>query len=569
MSRAGKIFNWWLSGSSGGVITYSTEAQSVFDLMVDELTTNQKNAIAKFIDHQVAASNWDAAKTKINRFFCLGGLSAANALVDWTGRENASLISTPVWNIDDGYTTTDTAVINTNYIPSTDVVAGGLNDAHYGVWCKEIITNATGAFFGCRGSTTSHWILCRQDYTGEDILTRVHGNSHTINDYFENVIVNKTKENLNISICRQSSTIQASKINGQNFKADTSNSSAGLPNTSVYIGAENIANVISTPLNGKYLGWWSTVMLNFDHDAWALGIEQLLYDLGCHSRNILPGTFETKNIDANDILVYVCGGQSNQEGANLFSDYPVAERGPFNCKIWYKPGLALNGSWQNLEGGVNCNNPFNSQTTRVGPELAFARYAATMYPGQVYIIKYAVGGTKLQNDAGATDWYPDNVGEYFDHWLYNYISQALTHADLVGKNVRILMVDWMQGETDCNNGVDTYQADQELLIERFVERMESYGYDLSQTHFTIGRLNEKLSLSVSPRPLLNSIRSAQELNGSNAFFISNPSFVGRLGNVLWYDRDDILIKVSDHTHEEVAGQRYRGLRLFRYFNDLI
>jgi hypothetical protein len=563
-----------LSGSSGGgePPSYSTEAQEVFDLMVDELTTQQKNAIAKFIDHQVAVSNWDATKTKVNRFFCLGGLSAANALVDWTGRENASLISTPAWNSATGFTTTNTALINTNFVPATDMVAGGQNDQHYGVWAKNITTNATGSFFGARGATTTHWIFLRQNFTTEDLDARCHSNTSNSATYFRNVITSNAKTDYCAGVSRTSSSAQRIRMNGQIIATDAANTSTGRPATHpIYIGGENQTGVIGSVLNADYVCWWSSVDLTLNHEEWALGIEQLMYDLGCTTKRIMPGTFETKDIDANDYFIAILLGQSNQEGAIDDTSYPAGDQVEFDCDIWYRTGLATSASWMKYQAGVSSNSNIpNVSVDHGGPELVFAKKAAEKYPGQVGIIKMGVSGSALRPDGAVDDWDPDNVGELFDDATNLFIDSALSDSFLTGKNVRILMIDWMQGETDAGDSAPgTYDADLDYFMRKLVERLESHGYDLSETHFTIGRLQDKLIDSVTPRPSLANVRTAQETNGSETFFSNNPTFAGRLAASYWYDRDDIQIKASDNTHEELAGQRYRGLRMFRYFNDLI
>lgn len=553
-------------------ITYSEEAQAVFNLMVDPLTDNQKNAIAKFIDHQVAVGNWDATKTKVNRFFCFGGLSAANALIDWTGRENASLISTPAWNSATGFTTTNTALINTNFVPNTDMVAGGQNDQHYGVWAKNITTNATGSFFGCRGATTTHWLFLRQNTATEDLDCRVHSNTSNSATYFRNVITSIAKSDYCAGISRTSSTAQRVRMNGQIIATDAANSSTGRPATHpIYVGGENQQGVIGSVLNADYLGWWSTIDSTLNHEEWSLGIEQLMYDLGCTIRRIMPGTFDTKTLGLNDYLIAIFLGQSNQEGAIDDTSYPAGDQLEFNCDIWYRTGLATSASWVKYQAGVSSNSNIPGVSVdHVGPELMFAKKAAEKYPGQVGIIKMGVSGTQLANNGAVDDWDPDNVGELFDDATNLFIDEALSNSFLNGKNVRILMVDWMQGETDAGDAAPgTYNADLDYFIRKFVERMESHGHDLSETHFTIGRLQDKLIDSVTSRPSLANVRTAQETQGSSTFFSNNPTFVGRLGSTYWYDRDDLQIKSSDNTHEDLAGQRYRGLRIFRYFNDLI
>lgn len=73
-----------IGSEKNSIVGYSASAQAVIDLMTG-LSTDQKNAIADFVDVQVASGNW--ALLDVFQFYALG---STNGLKDWKGIYNAT-----------------------------------------------------------------------------------------------------------------------------------------------------------------------------------------------------------------------------------------------------------------------------------------------------------------------------------------------------------------------------------------------------------------------------------------------------------------------------------------------
>lgn len=115
---------------------YSKEAQTVFDLMPDPVSTTYKDAWAKFIDKQVAkpvsggTNEWD----EYDIFIFAGAETEANMLTDWKGNYDAYKLlgAEPIVNIGESFESPDgSRKLMTGFNPTIGTNKFKLNDASF------------------------------------------------------------------------------------------------------------------------------------------------------------------------------------------------------------------------------------------------------------------------------------------------------------------------------------------------------------------------------------------------------------------------------------------------------
>jgi hypothetical protein len=154
-------------------------------------------------------------------------------------------------------------------------------------------------------------------------------------------------------------------------------------------------------------------------------------------------------------------GQSNAEGIDPHNVLPPSLTKEFqNVYIWFNETEADGaGGWQKLKVGTN-----NQRSTAAagsnrlqwfGMELAIADLFEKNHPNDVlYIIKYAVGGAPVAQDASFVDWSSASTNEALDIFIEGYADPAL--ATLSGYT-RLPLVD-MQGEQDASSPTQSVTA---------------------------------------------------------------------------------------------------------------
>lgn len=208
------------------------------------------------------------------------------------------------------------------------------------------------------------------------------------------------------------------------------------------------------------------------------------------------------------------GGQSNMEGIVPISELPsYLLRQYTNTFIYFNQDESLGGgAWQNLKAGVN-----NQRSTAAagsdrlqwyGIEIALADLFERDHPNdQLYISKYAVGGTSVAVQAGL-DWNIANTGESLDIAIDNY---HIPGRALVSGSVTDLGLVWFQGEQDAssptNSVTATFRTNSLNTLADFRTRL-----GLANMEIIVCRLNA--SIDRDPTDLGN-VRTAQGTTSGN------------------------------------------------------
>lgn len=171
-----------------------------------------------------------------------------------------------------------------------------------------------------------------------------------------------------------------------------------------------------------------------------------------------------------EVQVVVLLGQSNAEGCShieYLSDTVGGEKaaiyngdGFFGVKIaFYNPGggNSSQGEYVNVKTGQGYNE------TLFGPEVGMAEGIFEANPTKpVYIIKYAYGGTALENQ-----WRPSSSGKM--GFLYKgavlYVREQCKKLEDAGLYPYVKAICWMQGESDA---AGSKYAEYEKLEKNFV-----------------------------------------------------------------------------------------------------
>ena len=204
-------------------------------------------------------------------------------------------------------------------------------------------------------------------------------------------------------------------------------------------------------------------------------IPLLLSFIGCSNKTssttIQKESTSTSNqmVNKNVDVIVLCG-QSNAEGHTWTNelikniDKTTAKKyinGFDNFKIRF-----------NCSNGLNKNNDFSNvklgegvSVNQFGPEIGICDYLDSVHSyleNDIYIIKYAVGGTSLYYNWRSTSSSNENnnVGDLYTN-LINYIDESidlLKNQDLI-PNIKAIC--WMQGESDSNSMASSFYEELE------------------------------------------------------------------------------------------------------------
>lgn len=216
---------------------YSPAAQAVFSLM-SGLTTGEKDAMAAFIDSQVASGNWDL----LGCYQDYELLTFANARIDWKGNFNgeASLVSGTSQVPKQGlaFTGSQTRGFSTGYNPNSDAKWFN-NNAIIGCYVRNNgSTDDQRAIIGGSGGTLIMWqrtVASRLDFLLINNLSKQAG-SHP-NGFLSNTHYTVTQ--------RVTNTIEPFE---NTTSLGTATGTAAKTNTSIFVGgrADGGANFLGT-----------------------------------------------------------------------------------------------------------------------------------------------------------------------------------------------------------------------------------------------------------------------------------------------------------------------------------
>ena len=236
--------------------------------------------------------------------------------------------------------------------------------------------------------------------------------------------------------------------------------------------------------------------------------------------------------------VVLLGGQSNMDGRGDTAGLPAQLQLPQTNVLFYhgQSGRSIPANtWTNLAPGSG---------TDFGPEVTFGRTVADAFPtGHLALVKYASGGTDLEND-----WDPASGGVYTT--FRNVVTGATNALTAAGHTFDFTAMLWTQGERDARNGRTQvqYEAD---LTEFIADVRARYGAALP---FFVSQLSsDQTNL---PAAGLAAIRAAQ-------------------ANIAAADPDTVMTVtdtfglMTDNLHFNTDGQKSLGQALGTAFADFV
>lgn len=245
---------------------------------------------------------------------------------------------------------------------------------------------------------------------------------------------------------------------------------------------------------------------------------------------------EPKNVD-----VIILAGQSNAEGHSL-SDYLLGQidddlkekvlNGFDNTYIRYKCGsygtTYTSGNYNRTYQKVSIGQGGN--VSRFGPEIGMAKYFdenQEILNKEIYIIKYAVGGTSIYKDwrSPSSANLVDKTGQLYETLLH-FTDEALTQLKKKDLIPTIKAICWMQGESD---GIaNTYETLEENFINDLLEEFSIYAPGDGKIKFV------DAGISQSPAwPYYQTINNAKKAN--QAKDSDNRVYIDTINEGLTYD----------------------------------
>lgn len=251
---------------------------------------------------------------------------------------------------------------------------------------------------------------------------------------------------------------------------------------------------------------------------------------------VAPTLAETK--------VFLLGGQSNMDGygsnaAELPAPYNVPQP---DVKFWHNNG------WEDLQGG------FGSSPAFFGPEVTFGYQIHAMFPDDdIYLVKYAVGGTALADPAN--EWTPNGSGTTYNTFKAT-ANAALQNLRNAGLSPTIAGMIWMQGEADT---APAYAPAYATNLPHFITTVRS---DLStpEMTFVVGRIMAYSSYPFGTPSDNALVRAAQ------------ATVPAQLAHVSWINTDDLEVNPLSvgwwPGHYDAQGQIGLGLRFADAFAEV-
>lgn len=116
--------------------------------------------------------------------------------------------------------------------------------------------------------------------------------------------------------------------------------------------------------------------------------------------------------------------------------------------VWQLNSKIFNGTtFEACYSGTNNNqHPATAQANGCSIEMYFTDFA-TELGNDVYMLKYALGSTRLEQDAGRTDWNVNSTGEMYDGLVADIASVKTWMSDR-GKSYVFKGILWWQGAGD-------------------------------------------------------------------------------------------------------------------------
>lgn len=221
--------------------------------------------------------------------------------------------------------------------------------------------------------------------------------------------------------------------------------------------------------------------------------------------------------------VFLLGGQSNMTGVGTSSELGAPYNSPQpDVRFW--GGAYGTSAWVDLAPG------FGDSGSQFGPEVSFGRAIKDAYPDDnLYLIKYAVGGTALYDD-----WDPPSGPQYSS--FMSTMNAALANLDSSGIDYELAGMLWLQGESDAHEGQG---AAYETNLRDFIADMRTQ-FGAPDMPFIMGRITTYFGDTANN----SAVRDAQ------------VTIAGDTPDVRWFDTDGFSPGApgSPAHHYDTAGQ---------------
>jgi Carbohydrate esterase, sialic acid-specific acetylesterase len=194
---------------------------------------------------------------------------------------------------------------------------------------------------------------------------------------------------------------------------------------------------------------------------------------------------------------------------------------------------------------MGSSNQYPQICQSFGAEFSLATRLREHFGKEIYIVKYAVGGTPLNVDSGQ-DWNVASSTElldgFYDTWT---AAEAWLDAGVINYIVGGLV--WTQGERDSKSAThaDAYENNFEVLLGDIKTTL-----DLPGLKVVCNRTNE--NLPVGEYPFVDTVRAAQDV-----VMDASP-------NHFLVDTDDFPLN-SDSVHFDATGYDQMGEADFEIF----
>ena len=194
------------------------------------------------------------------------------------------------------------------------------------------------------------------------------------------------------------------------------------------------------------------------------------------SSNVESSSTLNSSEQKETVDIIVMAGQSNMEGHSWCDK--LYQNTSSTMHNYYRNGFKNTLIMYHCNRGANQSEKFTPVkagqgygTGSFGPEVGIAEELYNReYDKNVYLIKYAVGGTNLFSEWNVNN--PDSL--YYQ--MVDYVYDQLVYFEELGLKPVIKGFFWMQGEADScwDEGTSTYYNNLSNMVESFREEFEYY-----------------------------------------------------------------------------------------------
>ncbi len=264
---------------------------------------------------------------------------------------------------------------------------------------------------------------------------------------------------------------------------------------------------------------------------------------------------------ADDVDVYLMGGQSNMQGIGKFSELEDAQQAPIErAYFWQASRRDQAAYFERLEIG---KTKTSSRAGEFGPEIGLARKLASAQR-PIYIIKFHVSGMPLHHGWHANKWLggepvpkrvnfspgkhgdDDNRGKLYVGML-SRVGQGLANLRAAVHTPVVPGFVWMQGAQDIKNvkSAKGYAASLKQLRDRLMQDLE-----LDKLPMVFGQV-------LPHEPAMDRFTHREESPAAMAAADGNSGKPEAIENCRMVSTDGMSL-LKDSVHYDAAGQLKLG-----------